>query len=63
MGSQKCTKLFNRVVHNKRPDDDPLESKHVATFDNKLVCLTEIFLFSFVPIRHIGMTSMKFCIS
>jgi len=45
LGSQECTQLFNRLVHNKWPDDDPLESQYVATFDNILMYLMEIFLF------------------
>jgi hypothetical protein len=47
--------VSSNIFHN----DDPVGSKHVATVVNKLVCLTETLLFQLVPIRHIGMTSIK----
>ena len=62
-GIPKCTLIYDIpwITSFEWPNDDSLESKHVAVsiiLYNKLLCLTETYiLYEFD--KHIGMTTVK----
>jgi len=53
--------VYLGLVHLDWPDDDSLQSKHVAMIIilcNKLLCLTETYIFYELD-KHFGMTTVK----